>query len=205
MNHQSTSTWAPPMNGIPYAGLGMNPLVPIGIAESPPISRGRPTIRFDITRAASEGEEFGRIQELFEKGERDHAFSMMDDLLGFVATPSNYLQALRILLRQGEASTAGLLAAEAHRRFPSNARIAKVFEVLRPPTARHTTGKAIDRSREIQWLGEHGREYRGKWVVLLGDQLIVASDSAAEALEKAKNCNSTGRPMVYQVSSLDAL
>ncbi|MBI3920011.1 MAG: hypothetical protein HY318_01235 [Armatimonadetes bacterium] len=198
--YQPTSTWPSTRNGLSCIETGLIPITEINRTRKTVISESAQVFRFDTTRTTSEAEQFRCIQELFEKGERDLAFSTMDELLDVMATPSNYLRALRILLRQGEAYTARLLAVKAHQRFPSNARIAKIYKVLRPPTARYTTGKAIDRSREIQWLREHREEYKGQWVVLSGDRLVAASEDLSEALEEAKNDKLEERPLLHQVS-----
>lgn len=183
-NYQPTSTWPSTRNDLSCIETGGLP--------------------FDTTGTTSDAERFLAVQELFRKGHRDRAFSEMYELLGPMAKSFDYLRALRILLHEGEARPARLLATEAHGRFPENSRIAKIYEVLRPPTARYTTGKAIDRRREVQWLREHGREYQGKWVALSGDLLLAASERVGEALEEAKHHQLSERPLLYYVSKSNA-
>lgn len=116
-NYQPTSTWPSTRNGLSCIETGLIPITEINRTKKTVISESAQVFRFDTTGTTSEAEQFRYIQELFEKGERDLAFSTMDELLDVMATPSNYLRALRVLLRQGEAYTARLLAVKAHKRF----------------------------------------------------------------------------------------
>jgi len=37
-----------------------------------------------------------------------------------------------------------------------------------------------DMSKDMKWLGEHRKEYAGKWVAVYEDRLVASSDTAAE-------------------------
>jgi hypothetical protein len=61
-----------------------------------------------------------------------------------------------------------------------------------------------DRTREAQWLIEHGKEYAGQWVALEGDQLIAHSFNADEVFA-AVDASGIDRPIFTQVEDPDGL
>lgn len=61
-----------------------------------------------------------------------------------------------------------------------------------------------DRTREMLWLKEHGKEYAGQWVALEGDQLIAYGSSAVEVSKAAKDVG-IDRPILVQVEDPDGL
>lgn len=153
-----------------------------------------------VTSVASREWEIPLAEVLFQEGRRDHAVRLMSRALHRSPTAANYLRVLKLLLSEDGVLSARKIAQEAVSRFPSNAHLRKLHEVLRPPTVRGASGKAIDRSREVAWLREHREEYRGKWVVLSGDRLVSAANNLSEALEKAERYGLSERPLVHQVS-----
>jgi hypothetical protein len=83
--------------------------------------------------------------------------------------------------------------------------------VSAPPasTATGTTTKkkiepvpAPDRTSEMRWLAEHGREYIGQWVALDGDRLI-AHGPDAKAVYAAARADGAERPLVDSVHDPD--
>lgn len=72
------------------------------------------------------------------------------------------------------------------------------------PRVRKASEPEIDRSRELQWLAEHSREYAGQWVALDGERLLCHNASAREVFAAARQ-SGVERPLVIQVPSRDAL
>ncbi len=62
----------------------------------------------------------------------------------------------------------------------------------------------IDRTREMNWLQEHSREYVGKWVALWEDQLISYGDDGVAIFAEAK-AKGIERPMLVHVEDPDGL
>ncbi len=50
----------------------------------------------------------------------------------------------------------------------------KMGKIVKPPI------QMRDMSKDMKWLGEHRKEYAGKWVAVYEDRLIASSDTAAE-------------------------
>lgn len=73
------------------------------------------------------------------------------------------------------------------------------YTLLRPARA----AQSIDRSREIQWLEEHRREYSDQWVALDGDILLAAGREAKEVFDGARR-SGVSRPLIVHVEPADA-
>ena len=61
-----------------------------------------------------------------------------------------------------------------------------------------------DRSREMQWLHDHSREYIGQWVALDGDRLI-AHGPDAKAVYAAARADGAYLPLVDSIEDPDRL
>jgi len=58
--------------------------------------------------------------------------------------------------------------------------------------------KAIDRTRELAWIAQHGREYPGEWVVLDGNCLIGHGVNPVPLVERARS-QGVERPLVTRI------
>lgn len=59
-----------------------------------------------------------------------------------------------------------------------------------------------DRTREMRWLKDHGRQYAGQWVALDGDRLI-AHGADAKAVFAAAKADGAFMPLVDSVTDPD--
>ncbi len=66
------------------------------------------------------------------------------------------------------------------------------------PPVRRAHLPAVDRTREVEWIAQHRREYLGKWVVLDGDRLIGHGVDPGPLVEKARS-QGIKRPLVVRV------
>ena len=79
-----------------------------------------------------------------------------------------------------------------------------------PATSQHSGRRVsppvpyIDRTREMNWLQEHSREYAGQWVALWEDQLISCGDDGAAIFAEAK-AKGIERPLLVHVEDPDGL
>jgi hypothetical protein len=58
--------------------------------------------------------------------------------------------------------------------------------------------KAIDRTQELAWIAQHGREYRGESVVLDGNRLIGHGVHPGPLVERARS-QGVERPLVTRI------
>ncbi len=90
------------------------------------------------------------------------------------------LAKVRRLLRDGEIYDARQLAAEAVREHPGHPDLLRVHEVLNESRAqrRPATGRSI--REELEGLRDPPEEYRGKWVAVIGRDIVGVAASLKE-------------------------
>src|SRR5687768_12774189 len=85
------------------------------------------------------------------------------------------LARLREMVEQSDVEGARAFVKELEQRWPDSKKVQHWARVLAPPVARvlrGVRGRPLDKERA--WIREHGREYPGCWLAVLGDQLIAA-------------------------------
>jgi hypothetical protein len=75
----------------------------------------------------------------------------------------------------------------------------KLRELLAPMRIRKSTIKDFDRSAEFHWLKTNWEEYQGKWVALLGEDLLASSDTLEELRTHLAELNPKRRPLVHHL------
>ena len=63
--------------------------------------------------------------------------------------------------------------------------------------------KSIDRTLELTWINQHGREYQGEWVVLDGDRLIGHGPEPGPLVTLART-QGAERPLVTRIKEESA-
>ena len=82
---------------------------------------------------------------------------------------------IRSLIAGDEISSARQLAEGAVRRYPDCEELKLLLESLYPGDVTRRTLADSSHRNNMEWLSEHQREHRGKWVALLDGQLVAAS------------------------------
>jgi len=75
----------------------------------------------------------------------------------------------------------------------------KLREVLGPPRVRESNIRDFDRSAEFHWLKTNWDDYQGKWVALLGEDLLASSDSLQELRARLAELNPKRRPLIHHL------
>jgi hypothetical protein len=75
----------------------------------------------------------------------------------------------------------------------------KLRELLAPMRIRKSAIKDFDRSAEFHWLKTNWEEYQGKWVALLGEDLLASSDTLEELRTHLAELNPKRRPLVHHL------
>jgi hypothetical protein len=92
------------------------------------------------------------------------------------------------------------VAAEGIARYPTHSDLQRLAQVLAPPKVVDSSLKGYkepDRSREFAWLREQAHAYRGKWVAVLGDQLVATADTLGDLLQQVQQARLTEHPLVH--------
>jgi hypothetical protein len=73
-------------------------------------------------------------------------------------------------------------------------------ELLTPPKVRRVPERDVDRSPEFRWLAEHGPDYRGQWVALVGEELLGSASSIEGLLATLEGWQTMGRkPLLHRI------
>lgn len=75
----------------------------------------------------------------------------------------------------------------------------KLREVLGPPRIRKSPVKGVDRSAEFHWLKTHWEEYEGKWVALVGENLVACTDTLKELLARLAELRLEREPLIHHL------
>jgi len=145
--------------------------------------------------APARGEK-GRQQEPGPKTElaadaEDQAASMSAEVL-----PFPYAALLRSLVEEGRILEARKLLDAAGGFIPQGSRIR---EALAPPRIRKSSEKGFDRSAEFHWLKTKAAPYRGRWVALLGEDLVAHADSLRGLLAQLEEIRPGRKPLIHRL------
>jgi|SRR6185436_4011978 len=110
--------------------------------------------------------------------------------------PPDVEQKIRSLLAEGQIWEAQELLKSVGEDVPVDP---KLREVLSPPRVRESDLKDFDRSAEFHWLKTNWEAYRGKWVALLGEELLASSDTLEELRARLAELNPKRRPLVHHL------
>ena len=92
------------------------------------------------------------------------------------------LREIHARLREGDVPAARRLAAEGVESFPQDADLCNVRRVLAEGGAFTKAGTGRDTRLEFEWLRDPPAKYRGKWVALVGSQVVGFADTLKELL-----------------------
>ncbi|HEX3131275.1 MAG TPA: hypothetical protein VH394_28320 [Thermoanaerobaculia bacterium] len=101
---------------------------------------------------------------------------------------------VRALLEEGRISDAKKLVEAAGDQLPESLR-----EIFAPPRIRRVGERGVDRTPEFNWLKANGPAYAGKWVALVGDDLVGCEDVLEELLAKLDQRKFDRRPLLHHL------
>ncbi|MCP4654325.1 MAG: hypothetical protein GY856_02785 [bacterium] len=93
------------------------------------------------------------------------------------------------------------LTAEAARRFPEHAEIRKANRILNEWNVTSSPQVEPSTSEEIEWVKNPPVDVHGKWVALIGSQLVGIADTATELMELIRSRNLPQKPLVHHFAS----
>ncbi len=127
--------------------------------------------------------------------------SRQDSLLASDPQPEEIFERLHQLIERGQIGDARRLTAEAARRFPEHPRIQLARRTLEAGKATANPWSQETASAEIAWLDDPPEETRGKWVALIGGELVGIGDSAAELVETVTSKKLDQLPVVQYIAA----
>ena len=115
------------------------------------------------------------------------------------AEPESVLEDLRAHLAEGRFRTAQRLAKEGAARFPEHAPIRQMNRGLNEWTATTRPTDEPDRSEEFEWLRDPPEAARGKWVALVGSEMVASADTLVAVMESVESMNLSTIPLVHRI------
>lgn len=116
-----------------------------------------------------------------------------------LTTAADYAQAVRSYLGSGQAGVARRTAARGAAAFPDDPWLRKANRVLNPSRIVSKPATAPDRTREFDWLRKHSAEHRGRWVALLGEELLSSGAQLEEVLSEIRSRNLDTQPLIHHI------
>jgi hypothetical protein len=113
--------------------------------------------------------------------------------------PVSYVARIREHVERDEVGAARRVLAEALRAGVDEPGLANWEKLLAP-------GKVLgysppepdsDLQAEIRWLDEHGREYRGQWIAVLGEKMLAHAETLEELRSELSKLALKARPLVH--------
>lgn len=123
------------------------------------------------------------------------------DLLPSKARPEDVFVLLRSLIERDQIAQARKLTLEAVRRFPGDDKIRLAKQILAVGKATPNPYVQPTATAEIEWLKNPPEEARGKWVALVGSQLVGMADSVDELRQSLKSKKLDRYPLVQYVAA----
>ena len=98
------------------------------------------------------------------------------------ASPEGLLDEIRDPIATGDVRAARRLAAEAAERYPDDADLVNAHRILNTGRSYTRTGTGRNTREEFEWLQDPPERYRGKWVALVGRDVVGAAETLKELL-----------------------
>ena len=121
-------------------------------------------------------------------------------LLPSDAQPDAVLEEIRAHLGEGRFRTAQRLAEEALVRFPDHTEIRAMNRGLNEWTVRTRPASGQGRAEEFEWLRNPPESARGKWVALVGSEMVASAETLAEVMKTLKSMNLPKSPLVHRIA-----
>ena len=110
------------------------------------------------------------------------------------------MSAIRNLVSEGQVLKARHLAAEGANRFPSHEELRKAHKVLNCGGSAVSAGSTVPgMGEEIEWLNRPPDWARGKWVALIGREVVAASENLAQLAAEVQQMDLPREPLVHRI------
>ncbi len=109
------------------------------------------------------------------------------------------LARIRALLENERVSEARSVLHEALVNQPQDEELKRLRTLLAPPKVRRSGGLDVDRTKDFQWLSDHGAKYRGSWVAIYDGELVSEAASLDELLGRLKELALAHPPLIHLI------
>jgi hypothetical protein len=110
-----------------------------------------------------------------------------------------YVALIRGMLDRDQVIAARALLSVALTELPSAPELLRAAAVLAVPKSARRSVRDVERTNEYSWLTSHAAAYRGKWVAVVGNELIASAGSLKELLQSLKSSGRESEPLIHRV------
>jgi hypothetical protein len=103
---------------------------------------------------------------------------------------------IRALLEEGRIYEAKKRLESAGDLVPADSPLREIFA---PPRIRRVDERDVDRTPEFNWLRANWDAYEGKWVALVGDDLVACSDTSEGLFAQLDGRRFEHSPLVHHI------
>jgi len=103
------------------------------------------------------------------------------------------------MLDRDQVVAARALLSVALTELPSAPELLRAAAVLAVPKSARRSVRDVERTNEYSWLTSHAAAYRGKWVAVVGNELIASAGSLKELLQSLKSSGRESEPLIHRV------
>lgn len=118
---------------------------------------------------------------------------------GARSTSTEALDRARSFLTQGQLTEARQFLEDAVRDFPADESLRALAKIVSRNKATPLPIKFPRRDQDFRWLKANREQYKGKWVALLGGDLLAVGGSMKEVLSAIRAQQIQGAPLVHKV------
>lgn len=110
-----------------------------------------------------------------------------------------YVALIRGMLDRDQVAAARALLSVALTELPSAPELLQTARVLAVPKSARRSVRDVERTTEYSWLTSHAAAYRGKWVAVVGNELIASAGSLKELLRSLKSSGRENQALIHRV------
>jgi len=110
-----------------------------------------------------------------------------------------YVALIRGMLDRDQVAAARALLSVALAELPSAPELLRTARVLAVPKSARRSVRDVERTTEYSWLTSHAAAYRGKWVAVVGNELIASAGSLKELLQSLKSSGRETEALIHRV------
>jgi len=110
-----------------------------------------------------------------------------------------FVLAVRTLIENERLTAARQMIDAAPAYILSDLLVARLRSVLAPPVVKRVQKRDVDRSREYEWLRTHGNEHRGRWVALVGPNLLASAPTLGQLRQQLQDMALPNAPLLHRV------
>lgn len=122
--------------------------------------------------------------------------------LGHLTTepgPALVLVCVKHLLGQGHVVTAREMLQHALRQYPTDERLLNLYQAVSPGNVVRRDMRYSNRTSEMAWIQANCSHYHGKWIALLGEEVIAVGDNLKAVLRIMQEQQLKDTPLIHHL------